>query len=260
MDRETINRVWASAEYEPTAQRLRPIAKRISHRVQDKLAVPSTVVDIGAGHGDVALALSGLGYHVLAIEPVERMRCSGLRRTGNEVEWINATGEETGLPDNSVDAIASNFGAFLCDPKVGPLEWARILRPGGILFMTAWDDDGFLAEMTRRMMTVMFPDGGGALHMNWGSDNYARSVLAPYFESITISHERLSWNFESVEAGMRLYRQGSPTHTFSMKSIGERSSALEAVLEQHLRDEADVEGKIRSFVGYSMISARVGFE
>jgi ubiquinone/menaquinone biosynthesis C-methylase UbiE len=228
----------------------------VADRVTEEVGGSAKIVDLGAGHGDVSLALAGRGHEVVAIEPVARMREKGARRTGPEVAWVDATGEDTGLEAASVDAIASNFGAFLCDPEAGCAEWARILRPGGMLVMTAWDEHGFLAEMTRRMMAVLFPDGGGPQHMRWGDDNFVRTALTPHFSTVQISHELLTWQFTDVADGMRLYLEGSPTHAFSLAMAGEARPVLEATLQRHLAETAGPDGSIDSVAGYSLITAR----
>ncbi len=255
MGRAEVEDIWARADYEPTARRLAPAAAVVADRVHEQIRKPARIVDLGAGHGDLSLALAGQGHRIVAIEPVARMREAGARRTGPEVTWVDAIGEETGLEDSSVDAIGSNFGAFFCEPKAGPAEWARILRPGGVLVMTAWDDHGLLAEMTRRMMAVLHPAGGGPQHMRWGDDHFVRTVLSPYFSPVMITHEQLTWRFDSVADGMRLYLKGSPTHAYSFAMAGDRHSALEAALELHLQEAADSGGKIDSVAGYSVITA-----
>ncbi len=255
MGRAEVEDVWARSDYAATAARLSPVAAVVAGRLHERLSRPGRVVDLGAGHGDLSLALAAQGHDVVAIEPVARMRETGTRRTGPEVTWVDATGEETGLEDASVDAIGSNFGAFFCDPQAGPAEWARILRPGGLLVMTAWDDHGFLAEMTRRMMAVLFPDGGGPRHMSWGQDDVALAILSPHFPRAEISHEQLPWRFADAEAGMRLYREGSPTHAFSFAMAGDRRPALEAALAAHLEESADEDGSIDTVVGYTIITA-----
>lgn len=253
MGRAEVENVWASADYEPTARRLAPAAAVLAERLHEQVRAPGRIVDLGAGHGDLSLALAGRGHDIVAIEPVARMRATGARRTGPDVTWVDATGEDTGLADGSVDAIGSNFGAFFRDPVAGPAEWARILRPGGVLVMTAWDDHGFLAEMTRRMMAVLHPQGGGPQHMQWGDEDFVRTVLEPHFSTVTISHEQLAWRFATVADGMRLYLEGSPTHAFSLAIAGEGRCALEAALQRHLEEAADTDGRIDSVAGYCVI-------
>ena len=255
MRRNEIERVWAAAEYGPTARRLEPAAAVLAERLGEHCDPPARIVDIGAGHGGLAARLSALDHRVVAIEPVARMREVGVAATGPRVEWRDAVGEATGLPDASADAVVSGFGAFLCDPVAGPEEWARVLAPGGVLLMTAWDGRGFLAEMTERMMAVLQP-GSGPAHLRWGDDGFAERMLAPWFGEVAIEHRDLPWCFDSIESGMRLYEEGSPTHAFSFDLAGARRDELAAELEAHLAECADRRtGRIEASAGYSLITA-----
>ena len=257
MRRDEVERVWAAADYAPTAARLEAAAAELILRLGRHCAQPGRVVDIGAGHGGLAARLAASGHRVVAVEPVLRMRQRGALVTGTGVQWRDALGEDTGLPDASADAIVSNFGAFLCDPATGPAEWARVLAPGGVLLMTAWDGRGFLAEMTRRMMGVLHPDGGGPAHMSWGDDAFVEAVLGEWFTRVEIEHLDLPWHFDSVAAGLRLYETGSPTHAFSFDRAGDRRDALAGELTAHLAECADPgTGRIASTTGYALITAR----
>ena len=248
----SVSEVWGSADYGPTAVRLAPAATLVCEALSG-LAPESTVLDLGAGHGHLTERLAE-HWHTIALEPVARMRDAGMRRCP-DARWVDALGEDTGLSDCSVDAIASNFGAFLCDPDRATPEWLRILRPGGMLAFTAWDRRGFLAEMTLEMMAAA---GGPRIqppHMTWADPGVAEERLRG-FTDITITRHDLPWNFSSVEDGVALYREGSPTHAFSFARAGEHARQLEDALRTHLEANARASGRIESFSGYVLITAR----
>lgn len=249
-----LDDIWAASDYAPTAVRLAPAAEVVATRVAGAIPPGSAVVDIGAGHGALTAELLGRGLRVTAVEPVGRMLAVG-RSAVPGASWLAATGEATGLPDSCAAAVASSFGSMFCDPAAGPREWARILQPKGTLVMTAWDDRGFLAEMTERMFAVMHPGKESPAHMGWGDDEHARSLLSHDFSEVEVSHHELPWNFDSVADGMRLYLQGSPAHTFSLRQAGERRDELLATLEAHLR-EHEVAGRVKSTAGYALVVAR----
>ncbi|PRD45410.1 SAM-dependent methyltransferase [Phyllobacterium phragmitis] len=59
---------------------------------------PSRILDIGAGSGRDAAALSAKGHKVVAVEPTAELRGEGLRlHAGKAIEWVDDT-----LPDLSV--------------------------------------------------------------------------------------------------------------------------------------------------------------
>jgi len=249
--------IWSASDYAPTAARLRPISELVATELAGRLPSPAAVVDIGSGHGDGVKALISEGYAVTAIEPTARIRAIGQRKVPNAT-WIDALGEATGLDDSSVDAVTSAFGSMFCDPNTGPAEWARILRPGGELVMTAWNQKGFLATMTDAMMEAVNPGSSKQTppHMAWGIDEVAHERLSQWFESIHIEHRELEWSFDSVEDGMRLYREGSPTHAWMAECIGSHREALWTALRDHLEAHADTSGRVNSTTGYVLITAR----
>lgn len=248
--------VWASSDYAPTALRLRPASPVVADEVRRLSPDAQHVLDIGAGHGDTAEALLDRGFTVTALEPVARMRETGEQRVP-QATWRDACGEQTGLEEHSVDAIASAFGSMLCHLTDGPAEWARVLRPGGCLVMTAWSGEGFLADMTTRMMQALNPGSGHEPpHMQWAHDGVAAQRLGADFEEVTVTCRTLPWNFASVQEGMDLYLHGSPTHAWSLATAGERSDDLLAALRGHLEDCAGPDGSIRAEAGYAVITAR----
>ena len=106
-----------------------------------------TALDAGAGTGISARALADRGLRVWAIEPNAAMRAAAAPHPG--VTFVDATAEHTGLPDASVDLVAS-FQAFHWFEPVSALrEFHRLLRPGGRVALV-WNErdarDAFTAE------------------------------------------------------------------------------------------------------------------
>lgn len=251
-----VSDIWGSSDYAPTAAKLEPATHVIASWLAQHHPHAQHVLDLGAGHGHLARLLVQQGYSVTALEPVDRMIQVG-RVTCPQATWVQGLGEDTGLADNSVDVIASNFGAFLCGPS-GPEEWARLLRPGGHLVMTTWSTTGFLAEMTQRMQTVLNPEmTDDPPHMVWGEPGVAEARLTPWLTDVTVTEHSLDWHFDSIEAGMRLYREGSPTHTWSLKMAGRRADELEQVLNEHLLENADRHGRVKATTNYCLVTALV---
>lgn len=257
MSTPTPAEIWASSDYAPTAARLEPAALAVAERLAARHEPGAHVLDLGAGHGQGTEELLENGFRVTALDPTPAMVEVGRTRVP-EARWVLAPGEATGLDEGSVDALASSFAAMLCNPDAGPAEWARVLAPGGTLVMTAWDGRGFLAEMTDRMMAALTPEGqepADPPHMQWGRDEVAARRLEPWFADVTVEHRDLPWDFASVEAGMKLYLHGSPTHTWSLAVAGQRRQALLDALRGHLEERADADGRIRARAGYALITA-----
>jgi len=85
-----------------------------------------TIADIGAGTGIASRLLAERGATVIAVEPNHSM--AEQAEPDPRIEWIDGTGEDTRLPDRSVD-IAAAFQAFhWFEPQAAIAEFKRISR------------------------------------------------------------------------------------------------------------------------------------
>lgn len=251
-----VEAVWQACDYAPTARKLAPASELISSRMNDLLPVNARIVDIGAGYGDLTARLVEGGFQVTALEPASDILQAG-KRLVPQARWVQATGESTTLPSNHFDAAVSSFGSMLCPPKEGVAEWARILKPGGALVMTTWDDRGFMVEMTRRMLSAAGGDPKNIpTHLQWGQGGKARQWLEPLFSDVTVEHPQLDWSFDSVEAGMDFYVNGSPVHAFMLKNMGVQGQRLLDTLQDHLASHSRDDGSVDAKASYALITAR----
>jgi SAM-dependent methyltransferase len=123
---------WA-ADYE----RYRPgYPSALFDLIAERLRLPAdaAVVDLGAGTGKVAIALAARGWQTTAVEPGEPMLAILRERASAErvdVTTIQATAEDTGLPDAAFDAALAGEAYHWFDAPVALAEMARIVRPGG---------------------------------------------------------------------------------------------------------------------------------
>ncbi len=69
------------------------------------LPTGSLIADIGAGTGNYANALAGLGYRVIAIEPSDVMRRQATPHP--QVKWLPGTAESLPIKDDSVNGVIS---------------------------------------------------------------------------------------------------------------------------------------------------------
>lgn len=104
---------------------------------------PSRILDIGAGVGVDAAAFAAMGHRVVAVEPVDELRCAGMElHASSQIEWIDDS-----LPDLAI--VRSRYETFdvvmltavwmhldeaqrcRATPKIGAL-----LSEGGVLIMS----------------------------------------------------------------------------------------------------------------------------
>jgi SAM-dependent methyltransferase len=104
------------------------------------------VVDLGAGTGLSAVVWAGRARRVTAVEPSSGMRRAAERRIGavpaapgTRFVLVDATAEDTGLPDGCADVVTASQAMHWFEPDRALPEIARLLRPGGVL--AAYDCD-----------------------------------------------------------------------------------------------------------------------
>lgn len=128
------------------AVRPRPPADLIAVITQWAGVATPDVVDLGAGTGLSSVAWSGRARRVTAVEPSPGMRQLAERRIagaraapGTHFLVVDATAEDTGLPDGCADVVTASQAMHWFDPGRALPEIARLLRPGGVL--AAYDCD-----------------------------------------------------------------------------------------------------------------------
>ena len=134
----------AAAQYD--AVRPRPPADLITVIAQWADVARPEVVDLGAGTGLSSVIWAGRARQVTAVEPSAGMRQLAERRiaearagSGTEFLLVDATAEDTGLPDGCADVVTASQAMHWFDSGRALPEIARLLRPGGVL--AAYDCD-----------------------------------------------------------------------------------------------------------------------
>ena len=122
-------------------ERARPTypAEAVAHLVgRGGIGPGRRVLDLAAGTGKLTRLLVPTGAEVIAVEPVAAMR-SQLRAAVPAVEVIDGTAEAIPLPDGDVDVVTVAQAFHWFDPAAALAEAARVLRPGGHLFLV-WNE------------------------------------------------------------------------------------------------------------------------
>jgi SAM-dependent methyltransferase len=99
------------------------------------------VADVGAGTGALTSLLDSLGLDVTAFDADAQMLAQ-LRLSVPGVTTVVAPAEELALDDASIDAVTVAQAFHWFDPVKAAHEFARVLRPGGVvgLFWNLRDD------------------------------------------------------------------------------------------------------------------------
>jgi SAM-dependent methyltransferase len=123
------------------------LARRAATRLAQRAAegAPQRVLEIACGTGVVTRAL------IAALAPAVEMIATDLNQamldqastlaTGRPIQFKQADVMGLPFPDQSVDVVVIQFGAmFFPDKAKAHSEARRVLRPGGALIFSVWDD------------------------------------------------------------------------------------------------------------------------
>ncbi len=127
---------------------------------------PLTVLDLGAGTGNLTVQVVAQGHHAVAVDPDASM-LAGLNEALPDIDARVGTAEEIPLPDASVDAVVCGQAWHWMNVPIASREVARVLRPGGALGLV-WNirDESvpWVAALTRAMhgsaAELLIADGG----------------------------------------------------------------------------------------------------
>ena len=99
------------------------------------LASCSVVADIGSGTGISAELFLHQGCRVFGVEPNREMRAVAEDRYRSEPRFhsIDAKAEATSLGSGSINLIVAGQAFHWFDPMPTRIEWARILKPNGLI-------------------------------------------------------------------------------------------------------------------------------
>jgi SAM-dependent methyltransferase len=121
---------------------------------------PRLVVDFGSGTGLSTRAWADRAEEVVGIEASPEMREQAEAATSAEnVRFIGAYAQETGLPDGTADIVTCSQSFHWMEAEPTLAEAARILRPGGVFAaydydwppVVHWEVEAAFQEMLRRV-------------------------------------------------------------------------------------------------------------
>ena len=189
-----VRRGWERDGHDPLLRALEPVAPVIV----DAADVGSgwRVLDAAAGDGNVALAALARGARVeacdFAVAMVERgrARCPGAR-------WQVADVQSLPYPDASFDAVLSSFGAALAPrARRTAAELVRVVRPGGVVALTAWVPRGLPGRLDE---LVPLPEGVRA-PSDWGVQAVARRRLEPLLDGLELRTRTVRLSFPDADS------------------------------------------------------------
>jgi SAM-dependent methyltransferase len=185
----TAREVWYAGDW-PSLSKL-VIAPGEATAAAAAVGPGDTVLDVGAGDGNVAIPLARAGARVTALDPTPELFESGRARAaeaGVEIEWVEGDAMDLPYEDASFDVVTSNFGAmFAPDHKRAAAELTRV---GKRVVMTTWDFEGMNGQLFVVMRPFMPPPPEGVDPPPfWGIEDHVRECFAPTGREATIERD-----------------------------------------------------------------------
>lgn len=115
------------------------LTEQISARFPGRTPDQIHILEIGTGPGFFAILLAEAGYQVTAIDLTPSMLDEARRNAGQLCDYIDfqeMNAQDLVFNDESFDVILSrNVTWNLPEPEIAYAEWARVLKPGGLLMI-----------------------------------------------------------------------------------------------------------------------------
>ena len=179
------------------------LTEQISARFPGRTPDQIHILEIGTGPGFFAILLAEAGYQVTAIDLTPSMLDEARRNAGQLCDYIDfqeMNAQDLVFDNESFDVILSrNVTWNLPEPEIAYAEWARVLKPGGLLmiFDANWyaylfDNEAQAAYVRDRENSVE----AGLADYNVG-DNFDRMEQLARRMSIT-RVARPTWDIETL--------------------------------------------------------------
>ncbi|MFE9425550.1 class I SAM-dependent methyltransferase [Kitasatospora sp. NPDC006697] len=190
---------WAAGDYPAMARRLVPVAERVVRAA--RIAPGTTVLDVGTGTGNAALAAARRGALVTAADPTPELLTPARQRARAEELTISWQQADAASLTGAFDRVLTVFGAMYApDHAAAASALLRCCRPGGRIVSAAWTPDGFTSAVNRAMAGYLPPPpAGGQPPARWGSPEYMGALFAG--AEVTTSLEVVRLDFPSAAEG-----------------------------------------------------------
>jgi SAM-dependent methyltransferase len=185
------------------ARRLTAVAERVVGAAG--VTAGTTLLDVGCGTGNAALAAARRGALVTGADPTPELLALAAEQARAErlpIAWQRAAAD--GLL-GSYDRVVTVFGAMYApDAQQAADALVRCCAPGGRIVSAAWTPDGFMAATNRAISRYLPPPPpGGRPPTQWGNPDVLRELFAPLTVSTTV--ERLRLEFPSPVAAAEFW-------------------------------------------------------
>jgi len=167
------------------------------------------VLDVACGTGAATLAAAdkvGLSGHVVGLDANPEMLAVA-RRKPTQIEWVDGVAETLPMPDNSFDAVISQFGfMFFADRLCALREMMRVVRRGGGIAVAVCDavenSPGYaaLAKLLDRLFGGRVGDAFREPFLRGNSDQLNAIFREAGIANFKVAQHNSAVQFSSIDA------------------------------------------------------------
>ena len=214
---------WGDGDYARTARALAPAAEVLLDSAS--VTAGHSVLDVGCGTGNVALAAAARGAAATGVDPSARLVALARERAaraGADARFLTGEAGRLPLPDGDFDATLSAFAViFAPDPAQALAEMVRVTRPGGAVALTSWRSEGPIFA-AGRILREAFPSGDGAgPEPRWHDAAWVAEALgAAGARDVRTTTAGLGYSAESPEAWLAEHEEHHPAWRWGRRTLG----------------------------------------
>lgn len=201
--KQSMKSMWMAGDFGVVAKTIGAGAEEFIQR----LPIPggSRVLDVACGTGNTAIPLAKAGCIVTGVDIATNLLEQARARAAAEhlqVQFDEGDAEQLPYADDSFDAVTTMFGAmFAPRPEMVASEFARVLKPGGLLAMANWNPASFTGAMFRMGAKHVPPPAGVPTPVLWGDEDTVQRRLGGAFTAIRTELVPIEFDLPTSPAG-----------------------------------------------------------
>ena len=215
-----------------------------------------TLLDVGCGSGQTAIPAAKMGLKVTGIDIAENLIEHARTITSqNKLDARFDVGDAEDLPykEQSFDAAITLIGAmFAPRPDRVAREFARVLKPGGKLYMANWTPTSMPAQMFKCLAEVVPPPPGFISPVLWGDEKTVQQRLQRDFKDIQLTRKFYpQWHYPFDEHGVvNLFRSqfGPAKRAFAAVTDSQQTQLYDKLFHIY-RDNSESHNGILTITG-----------
>jgi SAM-dependent methyltransferase len=177
--KDSMRTTWMAGDFGVVAKTVAGSADAFIGRLS--LPPGTRVLDIACGTGNTAIPLARRGAVVTCVDIAANLLVQARERAAAEnlsIAFDEGDAEQLPYADCSFDAVVTMFGAmFAPRPALVASEFARVLKPGGLLAMANWNPASFSGQIFRITGRHVPPAPGISPPVLWGDEARACHLI-----------------------------------------------------------------------------------